>query len=113
MKDPFEFPEFIRTLPEIEAPIAGMRGWTIPGGTKQTVFVEFVETVEVPEHSHSEQWEIPVAGRVELRMQGATTEHRTGDAFFIPAGVPHGATVHAGYKAIIMFNEPDRYRLKG
>ncbi len=106
------FPEFLRGLPELDLPIPGARGWLLQGEAQQAVFVEFTETVDVPEHTHKEQWEIPVAGTVELRMEGTTTVHGAGDGFFIPAGVPHAATVHAGYKAIIFFNERDRYQAK-
>jgi quercetin dioxygenase-like cupin family protein len=112
MKRVSDFPEFVRALPEIEVPLAGVRGWMIPGGEQQVVFIEFAETIEVPEHSHSEQWEFPLAGRAELRMEGKTTTYGAGDNFYIPAGVPHAATVHAGYRAMIVFNEPGRYQPK-
>jgi quercetin dioxygenase-like cupin family protein len=102
-------PDFIRTLPEIELPLAGARGWLLQGATQQAVFVEFDETVEVPEHHHAEQWEICLAGRVELRREGGSRTYGPGEHFFIPAGQPHGATVHAGYRALICFNAPDRY----
>ena len=36
-------------------------------------------------------------------------KYLAGDNFHIPAGQPHGATVHAGYKALIIFDEPHRY----
>jgi mannose-6-phosphate isomerase-like protein (cupin superfamily) len=106
------FPEFITALPRIDIPLAGARGWMMQGADQQVVFVEFSKTVEVPDHSHEDQWELPVAGRVELRREGNTEEYGAGDSFFIPAGQAHGATVHAGYRAIIAFNAPDRYRPK-
>jgi quercetin dioxygenase-like cupin family protein len=105
-------PDFVRSLPEVEVPLPGVRGWMIQGGAQQVVFLDFAETVEVPEHSHSEQWEFVVAGHVDLRMEGRTLEHRAGENFYIPAGVPHAATVHAGYQALIVFNEAGRYRVK-
>ena len=104
-----QIPDFLQSLPEIDIPIPGTRGWLLQGTGQQVVFVEFAETVEVPEHSHDEQWEFAVAGEVELRMAGETTIYRAGDNFFVPAGEPHGATVRAGYKALIVFNSPDRY----
>jgi uncharacterized RmlC-like cupin family protein len=45
-------------------------------------------------------------------MKGETVEYGPGDNFYIPAGLPHAAKVHAGYKALILFNEPGRYRAK-
>ena len=106
------FPDFVRALPEIELPVAGARGWLIQGEKHQVVFVEFDRTIEFPEHTHDDQWEWPVAGRVVLRREGAATEHGPGDSFFIPAEVPHSATVYAGYKAMIVFNARDRYKAK-
>lgn len=106
------FPDFVKACPELELPFAGARGWLIQGADQQVAFLEFGETVAVPEHSHDEQWEFVVAGRVELRTGGEPSEHNVGDSFYIPAGVPHAATVHAGYKAIIIFNSPDRYKTK-
>ncbi len=102
-------PEFLQALPEVDLPFAGARGWILQGTGQQVVFIEFTETVEVPEHSHQEQWEFAVAGRVELRMGGEITMYTAGENFFIPAGETHGATVHAGYQALIVFNAPDRY----
>jgi quercetin dioxygenase-like cupin family protein len=74
--------------------------------------MEFGESVDVPEHSHQEQWEFVLAGRVVLRVGGEEREHQAGDHFFIPAGEPHSARIEAGYKAVIFFNEPARYREK-
>ena len=106
------FPEFLRTLPEIELPVPDARGWLMQGEGQQIVFVEFDRTTEFPEHTHQEQWEWPVAGSVVLHREGASTEYGPGDNFFIPAGVPHGASVRAGYKAMILFNSSDRYKRK-
>ena len=50
-----------------------------------------------------------LAGKVELRRGEVSTEYTAGENFFIPAGLPHAAKVHAGYKAMMIFNAPDRY----
>jgi len=105
-------PEFMAALPEADVPIPGVTGHLLQGGTHQAIVVEFTETVDVPEHSHAEQWEFVIDGRCDLRIGGRTITHTAGDNFFVPAGVPHGATVHAGYKGLILFNAPDRYTLK-
>jgi len=42
-------------------------------------------------------------------VEGVEKEYQAGDNFFIPAGVLHSARVTAGYKAVILFNEPDCY----
>ncbi len=103
------FPEFVKDLPEIDLPIPGAKGWMVQSDGQQIVFVEFAEKVDVPEHVHSEQWEFTLEGRVDLKVNGEIVTYTAGENFFIPAGVAHGALVHAGYKAMIMFNEPDRY----
>jgi quercetin dioxygenase-like cupin family protein len=107
------FPEFIRALPEIGLPFDGCRGWLIQGPDQQVVFIEFDSTTEVPEHSHAEQWEFVLAGEVVLDREGASSTHRAGDQFLVPAGVRHSAVVSAGYKAMMIFNSPDRYERKG
>lgn len=107
---PYEkIPAFVKNLPEIELPVRGARGWLIQGTGQQVVFVEFGETVEVEEHTHGHQWEFALAGRVELHREETTELYERGDNFFVPAGQPHAATVHAGYQAMIVFNAPDRY----
>lgn len=113
MSDKDVFPEFIRSLPQIDLPLPGVTGWLVQGQDKQVVFVEFLEMVEVPDHAHEDQWELPVSGEVELRREGGPAElHIAGQPFFIPAGQVHGATVHAGYRAIIAFTAPDRYQVQ-
>ena len=106
------FPEFLNSFPELELPFAGARGRLIQGDGQQVVFVEFADDLDVPEHTHDEQWEFVLTGRVTLKREGEQTDFVAGDNFFIPAGVPHAARVHAGYKAMIVFNSPDRYQAK-
>jgi quercetin dioxygenase-like cupin family protein len=105
-----ELPAFVRNNPAVDFPFPGVRGWLLQNGRQQTVFAEFVETVDVPAHRHADQWEIVVAGRVELHRNGGTEVFGPGDNFFVPAGEDHAATVHAGYQAVIIFDAPDRYR---
>jgi len=107
-----EFPAFIRGNPEIEVPLPGVRGWMIANGHQQTVFVHFSQDVEVPEHAHADQWELVISGRVELHRPEVTEIFGAGDNFFVPAGQPHSATVYKGYRAVIVFDEPDRYRVR-
>ena len=104
-----KFPEFVKALPEIELPIPGACGWMIQGQEQQVVFVEFSKTAEVPEHTHDDQWEFVLAGRVELQRGGDIELYERGQNFFVPAGQPHAATVYSGYQAMIVFNARDRY----
>ncbi len=112
MKQIQEFPDFVRQLPELDLPIPGARGWLLQGESNQIAFAEFSEQVEVPEHTHAEQWEFAIAGKVTLHRGGKSTEYGPGESFFLAALEPHGATVQAGYKAMIIFNEAERYRAK-
>ena len=112
MSDVARFPEFIHRLPELDLPFPGVTGRVVQGEGQQVVFLEFAETIEVPEHAHEDQWEFALAGEVELRREGRSETFEAGGRFFIPAGQPHGATVHAGYKALIVFDAPDRYPVK-
>jgi quercetin dioxygenase-like cupin family protein len=112
MKPIDRFPEFVTRFTEAALPIEGARGWFVTGDGCQVAFIEFADAAEVPEHSHEEQWELVVAGSVRLSVAGQVTEFGPGDNFFIPAGVPHSARVSAGYRAVIVFNEPSRYAAK-
>jgi quercetin dioxygenase-like cupin family protein len=106
------FPDFICKLPAVDIPIEGVSGSLFQGQTMQAVFLEFEKDAEVPEHSHAAQWELVLDGEVELRMDGKTVAHRAGSQFYIPAGVAHGAKVSAGYRAIVFFDQVDRYKAK-
>jgi mannose-6-phosphate isomerase-like protein (cupin superfamily) len=108
-----QFPDFVTGLTEAGLPFPGAQGWFMQGDGRQVAFIQFHEAVEVPEHSHKEQWELVLAGSVRLRVGGEAKEYHAGDNFFIPSGVPHSALVRAGYKAAIFFNEPDRYAAAG
>ena len=96
----------------MDLPFGGAEGWMVQGENQQVVFVEFGERLDVPEHVSRR------AVGVRHRRKGGTEDRRgdrsfrSGDNFFIPAGKLHAATVHAGYKALIVFNERDRYRAK-
>ena len=103
---------FIHELPEIDVSIEGMIGRLLQVGDKQVVFTFFDRDVHIPEHTHAEQLEIVLEGEVELLSGGERKRYVKGERFFIPAGTPHSANVKKGYKALVVFNEPDRYNPK-
>lgn len=105
-------PEFLKALPEIDLPFAGARGWLLQGEGRQVAFVEFEEDVEVPMHSHEEQWELCVAGQVKLTIGDETATYRAGDSFHVPEGMLHGGLISAGYKAMMIFDAAARYTVK-
>lgn len=51
-------------------------------------------------------------GEIEFTIGGVTRIYGPGDSYMIPAGVEHGAKIKAGTRAIDVFEEPDRYRVK-
>ena len=113
MKQVKEIPGFVKTMVEADLPFPGVHGWMLQGEKQQAVVIEFTETVDVPEHAHDEQWEFVIAGTALLKREGTEQEYGPGENFFIPAGQPHAARVNAGYRALILFNAPDRYTAKG
>lgn len=113
MTDPMrDFPGFIKALPELDIPLDGVSGWLLQGEAQQVAFVQFGKDTIVPEHSHRAQWELVVVGEVVLKMDGKESIYTEGQSFYIPEGVPHSALVKGGYRSIIFFDQPDRYKAK-
>src|SRR5437667_142849 len=56
------FPACITSLPEVDVSFSGVRGWLAQGATTQVVFFDIEASVDVPPHSHGEQWGIVVNG---------------------------------------------------
>jgi quercetin dioxygenase-like cupin family protein len=107
-----DFPELITSLPEADLPIAGARAWISQSSDHQVVFFEIEAGVEVPLHSHGAQWGIVVEGEIELTVGDETKVRRPGDSYVIPAGVLHGGKILSRFRAIDVFEEPDRYAPK-
>ena len=64
------------------------------------------------EHAHGDQWGVVIAGRLDLTVNGETRTYGQGDAYFIPAGTPHSARLHAGFRAVDYFADKGRYRVR-
>ena len=77
------------------------------------MFFEFLEDVSLPPHSHLAQWGTLVEGEVAITIDGVQTRYRPGEVWDLAAGMVHAVEVKAGSKAIDVFEEPDRYALKG
>ena len=106
------FPEVIRSLPLADIPINGAVAYLNQSETNQALFMEFTEDVDLPEHSHAEQWGIVLEGKICLNFDGAEKTYTKGDRYFIPAGVKHSGKIYAGYADITFFNQVDRYKVK-
>jgi len=104
------FPAFVRHLPEADLPFPGLRGWLLQGDCGQVLFNESTVELDVPEHSHGDQWGVVLSGRIELTIGGHTRRYGRGDTYFIPARAPHKARIHPGFRAVDYFADRNRYR---
>lgn len=106
------FPEPIRCLPQAEIPLSGLSAYVSQSDNHQILFMNFDEDVEIPEHSHEDQWGVILEGKIDLVIEGVKQTHTKGDRVFIPKGAKHSAKIYAGYADISFFNEKDRYKSK-
>jgi quercetin dioxygenase-like cupin family protein len=106
------FHKIIQSLPQADVPIKGATVYLSQGADHQVAFMEFTEDVDVPEHTHADQWETVIAGRVDLTINGVKNTFNKGENFYIPEGVKHSARIYAGFASIAFFNQKDRYKLK-
>ena len=106
------FPQPIHNLPEVIIPFEGVKGHIVQGEKEQVVFMEFEKDTVVPEHSHENQWEIVLEGRVDYWENGKKHTYTKGDRFFVEKGKKHSALVYAGYSCIMFFDQKDRYKKK-
>ena len=106
------FPDIITGLPRADEAGDPVRTYFLQGERMQIAFAAFDEDVSAPEESHPAQWVAVLEGKVELTIAGATTVYRKGDAYFIPAGVPHAARVKRGSRLLDVFDQVDRFRTR-
>jgi quercetin dioxygenase-like cupin family protein len=106
------YPELIRSLPEIDVPIEGVRGWLLTGSGKQAVFFDILPSAVVPPHSHCDQWGLMVDGEMSLTIGDETKTYRKGDSYYIPEGVVHSAKFITRVNVIDVFDSSDRYSVK-
>lgn len=106
------FPPPIQNLPLADIPLDGLTAHLSQSDGHQILFMHFDQDVELPEHAHSAQWGLVLAGKIEMTIAGESRTYERGDNFFILAGVMHAAKIHAGYTDITYFDEPDRYKAK-
>jgi mannose-6-phosphate isomerase-like protein (cupin superfamily) len=106
------YPDMIQNLPEIDIQLEGIRGWLLQGKDKQVVFFEMQPAIELPPHSHCDQWGLVVEGEIRLNIGGKPKVYRKGDRYFIPEGVVHSATFLTKVNAIDIFADPERYKIK-
>lgn len=107
--DPERFPDFIRSLPMVDSPLASLRGWMLQTDQALAMFYEIPDGVDLPEHAHGAQWGVVLEGAIDFTIGAETRTYGPGDRFFVPEGVPHSAVIHPGYVGIDVFADADRY----
>lgn len=112
MKIP-EFPDFVRNLPRADIPLEDVDAWILQGSESQVLLLEVDEEQHLPVHTHGDQWGIVIEGEMELTVEGKTEMYRRGDSYFIPAGAAHSAVLRKGFRALDIFADKDRYRIRG
>ncbi|MGB0496739.1 MAG: cupin domain-containing protein [Rubricella sp.] len=108
-------PDCIEALPGLDVPFPEdvVRTSAVKSGSALVVFFSFLKDMDLPPHAHGAQWGTVIEGEIELTIGGDTRVYRPGDSYNIPAGVEHGARIRAGARVIDVFEEADRYPLKG
>jgi mannose-6-phosphate isomerase-like protein (cupin superfamily) len=105
------FPEFIKQLPQGDYSSDGgedIRGYVVQGPGHQVVFNENDDPIEFTPHTHAASFGVVLQGWCELVIEGVSTIYRAGEMYQVPAGKLHFARQSAGYKDIVIFNEPNR-----
>lgn len=109
--EPF-YPPMINALPEADIPYDGVRGRLFQGTNHQIVFFEIEPIGEVEPHSHGAQWGVVFEGEMELTIGGETRTYRSGDRYYIQAGVVHSALFSRKTRLMDFFEDTDRYRAR-
>jgi quercetin dioxygenase-like cupin family protein len=107
-----EFPEFVRNLPQAEIPLEDVDAWILQGNENQVLLIEVAVEQHLPVHTHGDQWGIVIDGEMDLTIEGVTETYHRGDSYFIPAGAAHNAVLREGFRALDIFADRDRYRIR-
>ncbi len=112
MTDESFFPSIVTALPRADEAGAPVRTYVLQGERMQVAFAAFDADGSAPEEAHPAQWVAVLDGEVELTTAGAMKVYRKGDAYFIPAGVPHAARIRKGSRLLDVFDQVDRFRAR-
>lgn len=109
------FPDFIRAFPGLDVPFPEdvVETAAVRSDSGLVAFFTFLRDMELPAHAHGAQWGTVIEGEIVFTIGGETRTCRPGDSYAIPAGVEHAAVIRAGTRVVDVFEEPDRYALKG
>ncbi len=109
------YPDFIMNFPALDVPFPEdvVQTRVIRSDAGMVAFFTFVQDMILPMHAHKAQWGTVIEGEIEFTIGGETRTYGPGDSYSIPSGVEHGAKIRAGTRVIDVFEEPDRYPVKG
>lgn len=109
------FPDFFRSFPAINVPfpddVVGTQAIRSDQGL--VVFFTFHRDMVLPMHAHGAQWGSVIEGEITFTIGDETLVYGPGDSYSIPVGVQHGARIKAGTRVVDVFEEADRYQLRG
>ena len=108
-------PDFIDKLPALDLPVPEdvVTTRAVQSDRGLVAFFTFHEDFKLPPHSHKAQWGIVIAGEAEFTIGGKTTRYGPGEAYDIPSGVEHSGSFIKGTVCMDVWEEPDRYALRG
>ena len=109
------YPDFITQFPSLDVPFPEdvVQTAVIRSDAGLVAFFTFLKDFELPAHTHKAQWGTVIEGQVELTIGGETKTYHPGDSYSIPSDVEHGGKIKAGTRVIDVFEEADRYPVKG
>ena len=100
------FHEIIKKVPLRDYGIEGLEVHVDHISTGTVYFVNAEKEVVFPEHSHAAQWTIVVTGSCTFTANGESKVYNAGETYFIPAGLKHQITLHAGYSEVDYVDDP-------
>ena len=100
------FPEIIKKIPVRDYGIDGLETRVDHTPTGTIYFVTAEKEVVFPEHAHAAQWTIVVTGSCTFTANGESKVYSAGETYFIPAGLKHQITLHAGYSEVDYVDDP-------
>lgn len=100
------FPDIIKKIPARDYKIDGLEVHVDHTKTGTIYFVSAEKEVVFPLHNHAAQWTIVISGSCTFTANGETKTYNTGETYFIPAGLKHQITLHAGYSEFDYVDDP-------
>ena len=101
------FPDIVKKVPVRNYGIDGLEVHVDHTTTGTVYFVTAQKEVVFPEHAHAAQWTIVVTGSCTFTANGESKIYSAGETYFIPAGLRHQITLHAGYSEVDYVDDPN------